>query len=50
MKSKFSFKELHPAIGLAWCVAVLGAYYAFNVPYYLYKISVFSEFLLGMLR
>ena len=49
MKSIIPFKDLHPAIGLAWCVAVLGAYYSFNGPYYVYKISVFSEFLLGLL-
>jgi len=50
MKSKNSYKDLHPVIGLVWCVAVLGAYYTFNVPYYMYKVSVFSEFLLDMLR
>jgi hypothetical protein len=48
--SKKPFKDLHPAFGLAWCVVVLGAYYVFNAPYYVYKISIFGDFLLGMLR
>lgn len=48
MNQKKSPAELHPAIGLAWCIAVLAAYYAFSAPYYAYKISVFGKFLAGL--
>ena len=38
---------LPPLLGIAWCVAVLASYYAFNYPYYYEKITVFGRFFLG---
>ena len=35
-------------LGLAWCVAVLAAYYANNTGYYAQKICEFGGFLLGI--
>jgi len=50
MKPAKPLGKIHPEIGLAWCVVVLVAYYAFTAPYYVYKISVFGAFLLGLIR
>ncbi len=43
--------KLFPAmVGLAWCLAVVGSYFAYNLGYYREKLSVFGNFFLKFLN